>query len=397
MKKLALLVMFVASGAQAAGFAIDTHGARATGMATAVVAQIDDSTAAYYNPAGIAQGKRLEVLVDGTLIAPALHVKGPSGETTNNIGAPVVLPHLFASYGLTDFLSIGVGAFVPFGASSKWPADWEGRQLTLGSSVTTYCLNPEIAIKLADRLRLGVGVQLVKATVVLSRGTEFIDSQGDVTIGGGTIGGGFNFGAQYNVVKDMMDLGFAYRSDVNLVFDQGRAAFTNQPPEMASTLKDQAVTTSVRLPDTYSFGMAVKPMPKATIGLQVDYTLWSRFPELRFDFADTALSNVLVKNWQNTLSVHLGGEYQVNDELQVRLGVVYDPTPSPLETLTPDLPDANRLKITAGAGYQFHKNFRADLGYQLVLLNDTTSTSAYFPATYGGTAHVLALTLGYRG
>jgi long-chain fatty acid transport protein len=397
MKKLALVVTFIATGAQAAGFALDTHGARATGMATAVVAQTSDASSAYYNPAGIAQGKRVEVLLGDTLIAPFLSVRGPSGKTTNSISSVVPPPHLYAAWGITDYFSVGLGAFTPFGASSKWPDDWEGRQRTLSSSVSTYCLNPEVAVKLADRLRLGVGAQFVKATVVLSRGTEFIDSQGDVTIGGGTIGGGFNFGAQYTLVKDRVDVGFAYRSDVNLAFDKGLAHFTNQPPELANALKDQGVKTSVRLPDTYSFGVALKPAAALTVGVQVDYTLWSRFQELRFDFDDPALTNALAKRWNNTLNLHVGGEYAVDDALTLRLGVVYDPTPSPLDTLTPDLPDANRLKLTVGVGYQFNQNFRGDFGYQLVLLSDTTSTSPFFPATYGGTAHVFALTLGYKG
>ena len=397
MKKLALGLLFAASAAQAAGFALDAHSARAVGMGTAVVAQIDDASADYYNPAGLARGKRLEVLLGDTLIAPALHVVGPSKQTTDSIAAPVPPPHLFAAYGINDFVSVGLGAFTPFGASSQWPSNWEGRQLSLSSSLSTYCLNPEVAVKLLDQLRLGVGVQLMRATVVLSRGTDFVDSVGEVTLGGATWGGGFNFGAQYTAVKDVLDFGFAYRSDVNLEFDKGLAHFEGVPPELASTLKDQAVTTRVRLPDTYSFGAAVKPSPRLSVGVEVDYTLWSRFQELRLDFEDPALSSTLPKKWNDTASFHFGGELAVNDELQVRLGVVYDPTPSPAETLTPDLADATRVKITAGAGYRFMTNFRADLGYQLVLLSDTPSTAPGFAATYGGSAQVIGLTLGYRG
>ncbi|MHB8873346.1 MAG: OmpP1/FadL family transporter [Myxococcaceae bacterium] len=395
MKKLTLVVLFAASAAQAAGFALDTHGARATGMATAVTAQIDDASAVYYNVAGIAQGKRLEVLVGDTLIMPSLAVEGPTGTVTGSIAGPVPPPHLFITYGVTELISVGFGVFTPFGASSKWPAEWEGRERTLSSSLATYCFNPELALKLGDRFRVGAGVQLVRSTVVLSRGTNFVDSVGEVTLGGASWGTGLNVGAQFVLMKDTLDLGFAYRSDVNLDFD-GQAHFTDVPVEMASRLQDQGVTTSVRLPETYAFGLAARPIAKLSVAFDVNYTAWSRFQELKLTFEDSALSSTLAKRWTDTVNFHLGGEYQVNDELQVRLGLVYDPTPTPEDTLTPDLPDSNRMKITAGAGYQVMKGLRADLGYQLVILTGSRSTSPYFPAEYSGTAQVVGLSVAYR-
>jgi long-chain fatty acid transport protein len=79
------------------------------------------------------------------------------------------------------------------------------------------------------------------------------------------------------------------------------------------------------------------------------------------DFEDPSLSQNLLKRWHDTVNFHLGGEYRWSPALALRLGAVYDPTPSPLDTLTPDLPDSNRLKITAGAGYT-HERFHADVG-----------------------------------
>jgi long-chain fatty acid transport protein len=80
--------------------------------------------------------------------------------------------------------------------------------------------------------------------------------------------------------------------------------------------------------------------------------------------------------------------------VQVRLGASYDPIPSPQDTLTPDLPDANRYKASAGVGLNFQP-VRVDLGYQYVFLSDTESTAPGFEGTYSGTGHVLGLTVGY--
>jgi long-chain fatty acid transport protein len=93
-------------------------------------------------------------------------------------------------------------------------------------------------------------------------------------------------------------------------------------------------------------------------------------------------------------SYRLGGEYSVADNIRVRAGFKYDPTPSPHDTLAPNLPDANRVTVNVGGGYAFGA-FNIDVAYQLTILNTYESTYAPLPGNYGGTAHVIGLTLGY--
>jgi hypothetical protein len=104
----------------------------------------------------------------------------------------------------------------------------------------------------------------------------------------------------------------------------------------------------------------------------------------------------LKKKWWDTASLHLGGEYDVTPSLSARVGFVYDPTPTPANTLTPDLPDATRLKFAAGAGWRHPSGFFADLAVQIVALLPQESTAVGFPGTYSGSAGVLSFTVGYR-
>ena len=43
--------------------------------------------------------------------------------------------------------------------------------------------------------------------------------------------------------------------------------------------------------------------------------------------------------------VHIGGELDVTPTFSVRAGVMIDPSPSPADTLTPDVPDSSRINI----------------------------------------------------
>jgi len=63
MSAVAVLAVAVAGSAQAAGTALDTQSARAVGMAGSVVGFVDDASAIYFNPAGIAQGQGIDFMV----------------------------------------------------------------------------------------------------------------------------------------------------------------------------------------------------------------------------------------------------------------------------------------------------------------------------------------------
>jgi long-chain fatty acid transport protein len=105
------------------------------------------------------------------------------------------------------------------------------------------------------------------------------------------------------------------------------------------------------------------------------------------------------------VAVRVGGEYRVTDPLALRLGFVYDPTPVPADTLSPLLPDSDRLFYTAGAGYKLGA-WTIDLAYMYVDKRDRTvnnqvnlappRTGSGFNGSWSGDAHLVALDVGYR-
>lgn len=398
MKTLNLLVTVLCSGtastAWAAGFAIDVHGGRATGMAAAVTAFIDDAEAVYYNPAGLAQGKVLDLRVGATPIVPAFSYQNSAGQTSSGIVRPVPPPHIYASYGITDELSVGLGVFSPYGLVVPWHSGWEGRFLTLNSDLKTFYINPEVAYRFMGRVRVGAGIQIVRATVSLKRSINFVDSEGLAELAGGTWGVGGNGGVQIDLIPNLLSFGATYRSSVNGDIN-GRAHFSNIPTAFQGTAKDQNVSTHLSLPGQFSLGVAFQALPNLKLAFNSDYVGWQVIQRLVISFQDPSLTQVLPKNWKHTWNYHLGAEYTLNPQWRFRAGIMYDPTPSPQDTMTPELPDANRVNIALGAGYQW-SNFAVDLGYQLVVITSATSTAPQFPGSYSGVANLASLTFGYH-
>ena len=403
-----ILVVFAllwAGLAQAAGFAVDVHSARAVGMAQTMKAHVDDASAVFFNPAGLVMGRQLDIQVGDTLIIPSFKIEDKTGTypTQNQVIPPV---HLYAAYGLNDDISVGVGMFSLFGLVVPYAPDWVGRSESVRSDLKTYFINPEIAARVLDRVRVGAGVQIVRATAQLNRALIFGNQEGAVNLGGGGWGVGGNAGVMVDIIPRRLTFGATYRSPVTVDIS-GRAHFSGIPAEFQSTIYDQKATTTAHLPQTFGFGLAFWPIAALRLAIDADYTGWQTIGDLTIRFPETPpvppsdlgqLDTRLPKRWSHACLVRTGGEYSLTEQWRLRAGVMYDGSPSPADTITPELPDANRINLGIGAGYRWY-NFNFDLGYQLVILMSNQSTAPTVPigpATYSGTANILSFTLGYR-
>ncbi|WP_223641374.1 OmpP1/FadL family transporter [Corallococcus sp. EGB] len=394
MKKTLSLVAILAAGtSQAAGFQVDTHSARATGAGGAATAWLEDSSSIYYNVANMVGVKKLDITLGDTGILPSINFQRPGMEQEGQRTTLSPPPHLFVVYKPFEKAAFGVGVYTPYGARSRWEEGFSGRFRGYESALATYYINPSFAYELHPRFRFGAGLDIARATIELTRGLDFVNSEGSIHLGGADWGSGFNVGVQAKLL-DNLDLGLHYRSAIDIAF-QGKADFQNIPVEFQSRLTDQKAHADVTLPSTVTAGLAYRPLSNLLLAFDASWVDWSSFSELAIHFENPSIDNPLPKRWHAKWKYSLGGEYGVTDALQVRLGFTYDPSPSPNSTLTPDLPDANRIKVSAGVGYEF-KPFRADLGYQFVALANKESTAPGMPGTYSGSAHVLGLTLGFN-
>jgi long-chain fatty acid transport protein len=399
---LGVLVLVSASvssprDARAAGFALDVHGARPTGMGGAVTGFINDSSAIFFNPAGIAQGKILDAQAGVTLISPSFTYTNRSGESTTTDFGVLTPASAFVAGGITDALSLGIGFYTPFGSTLTWPDGWEGRRLITSISLRTFALNPTAAYRIGP-VRIGAGFQAMRATVRLERQIAFGQAEGSVDLGAGTYGFGGNVGAQVEAIPEVLSFGAHYRSAVTLDFD-GLADFENVPAPLQNAIHDQAVATTFVMPDTLALGAAVRPIKPLVLDADLVWYGWGSVNSVDLKFPDDqsgTLASSRPRAWNNVVNYRIGAEADVAPSWQVRGGLVYDPTPSPNNTLTPDSPDANRLNIAVGGSYLHERGIRVDLAYRLVVLFTREATTPELPGDYHGLANLLSFSVGYR-
>ena len=398
-----LVTLAWAPDATAAGFAIQEQGASATGRACAVTAVADTPSAIFYNPAGLALQPGLGIEAGLTLILPLVSHEDPgSGETTEaelNVFYP---PSIYASYLLPANVAVGLGFFVPYGLGIEWPDGWAGFETVRLIDLKTFVVNPAVAWSPFPWLAFGGGLSIVRSVVELRKGIAFVDERGALRAGGAAWGFGGSAGLLLRFLKGRLSFGLSYRSAVSLDV-KGRADFS-VPETFASLLEDQPVRTSLTLPHTLSIGVAGKPARMLTLSLDLLVTTWSTFSKFGLTFPedeekpeDEKLSQVEARNWRNVYSVRAGAELRLPtaEWLGLRLGLAYDRTPSPSSTLSPTLPDSDRILVSAGAGFSLPRGFSVDLAYMFVWFFERSSTGEAFPGTYSASAHLIGVSLGY--
>jgi long-chain fatty acid transport protein len=171
-------------------------GQGASGLGTAYAggaAQAEDASTIYFNPAGIALLRDVELQSGLTVAFPTArfsnegsHYNLPntpfngrpiSGGNGGDPGSPAAVPYLFISQPLIRSpqygdLAIGIGLSVPFGLQTDYSTGWVGRYSTLRSKLSAIDLEPAIAYRLWNHLSVGASINI---QYVSARLTEAID------------------------------------------------------------------------------------------------------------------------------------------------------------------------------------------------------------------------------
>ncbi len=414
--KLWLFILSVSvSTAFGSGFSIYEQGAKASGMASAFIAQSNDLSALFYNPAGITALPGLQVGLGTTIIQTDFDFTGPD-VVDSRLYTPAeqgVFPPstIYATYNVIPDLTVGFAFYSMFGLASEWGSEtqpWVGHFLTTKSSLQTYSLNPVIAYRVLDNLSVAVGAVAMQANVLMEKDIYFSARmlEGHSKLKAETMGYGFNAALQYEPLEGLF-FGLTYRSNVQLDFNDGTAAFTF--PKTGDPVIDQEVaalfpngtqaSASIKMPDFIGVGLSYRFTPNLTV--EADYTRfgWSSYDKLVVDFNEPVAGqtqSVTERNYRDASSVRVGLEYYALDNLALRTGYAWEESAVPDAYVEPSLPEGTRHIYSFGLGYVIW-DFKLDLSYQVLLQDDRNIENSVenFNGKYRGLANMYGVSLGY--
>jgi long-chain fatty acid transport protein len=149
-----------------------------------------------------------------------------------------------------------------------------------------------------------------------------------------------------------------------------------------------AFSQDVVLPDRFAGGIAYS-WNNWTLMAEVGLERWSSFRSLQIEFENepelaTNLVTVPISSpYPDTTSFRVGIERRVNHVVTMRVGYSYEPTPMPIQSISPVLFDANRHALALGATFT-QSAWRIDLSSGVRLLQQRT-TEGTNPEGFDGT------------
>ena len=427
---------------KAQGYSVNEHSACAMARGgTGVADPCNDGSAMVYNPAGLAGlGKGRGLFGAGlTLIAPRGNYEDDlTGEKDDLQSKFIPVPTLYAAYGLSDKVAIGIGAYAPYGLETNWDTDAQGRFLGYKSVIRNIYVQPTLAVRLHPRIDVGAGfdftfshVQLRQhldlseqavpaglfpasvqtfADVGILTGTDFADAN----LHGNATGVGYHLGVIFRPV-DRLSVGIRYLSRQKITFDEGTVEFeqinTNillggLPLDAAlaaqfadgAPLSKQGAKTAIRLPEQLTVGAAVDVTPRFKVLADATMSNWKVFDALSIEF-ERAGTVTLEENFKRVWAFRFGGEYDISPSTTLRAGFLTHKGASPDESVTPNLPEGDRSEVTAGIGTRLGSKLRVDLAYQFIDQADRRGRIVPDPAVttglYSFHAHLFGASFAY--
>ena len=371
--------------AQASGFQLKENSVKATGRAYAgSAAAPGDASVVINNPAAMStfeqntlqgdlHGIDLSYEVDaGGTDAFGMPLQGGDG---GNAGDLELVPAVSAVFPIGDSgVTLGAAINAPFGLKTEYDRDWVGRYHAVESDVRIIDLNLAASFAITDRFSIGAGLIFERAEVTLSNAIDFgaalcapnpagcfapnspffpQRNDGFAEVKGDDTGFGFTAGLHWRPT-DNLAFGLSYRSEIDHEL-RGDADF-DVPGNVAAVLgvvrPNQFVDTGVRADLTTPYVTTFSAMWQATdsfaLMADISKTGWSSLRTIDIDYDSSQPNTTELYDWDDTLFMSIGAEWQLNEAFTLRAGYAYDETPVSDATRTPRLPDNDRNWYSIG-------------------------------------------------
>jgi long-chain fatty acid transport protein len=368
MKKLLLVSVIAASTLMAQGYRIPEQSLNSTALAGAYVSNTSAADAAYYNPANMAfmsSQKHLELNAMYIHLDP-IDFKGDvdgAPADAQSASEDFIIPQIYlvaAPMGEDEDVRLGLSVNAPAGLSKQWP---EGVQAAFAEefSLKVIEINPTLSYRIMDNLAIAGGVRFVYSEGVIKANTAAGSGlmQNAIDMEGDSWDIGYNLALSYKPF-DMWGMAITYRSEIDLTEEGG--AKTGLPeytgdPTMPATLPG---TVSIPLPAVLTIATDIDITGSTNIEFVYERVFWSAYDELKIEVPFMPVVIQSDKNWEDANSFRLGLTQGLGDSFDLMLGLAYDQTGTPDETLGFELPDSDGYIASVGARWAVNEEF--DIG-----------------------------------
>ncbi len=370
------------------GFENASYSAKTLGQGNAVVARPQDGSTVLFNPAGLNELKGIQVSAGlQGLDWRIFHRNQVTGDHNQNDMKLLLIPSLYLSVNpgktFDDRVALGIGVNSPFGLANSFPSVGVARFVGYKNSLKMAATTMAGSVKLTEWLNVGAGAinyYIYDYGQVFNYPNAFLTGvagagDGKALTETNGYGWGWNFGVLLKPhPKHRLAFSFRSKADVKV---HGRVLIDDiflplaQGYPTASTQFQTAVHSDVPLPGNVTIGYAFVPSEKWSAEFDFGFTQWEVFKDQDFGFdqpnAVLRALGTIPRNYDNTISLHLGGHYQVSKKWDTYAGTGFYQAAAPKKHVDNFIPDANRYFWTFGTSYKLTERTTIDFSYLFML------------------------------
>ncbi len=347
-----LLSLLISENLFSRGLDNSAIGAKGPAMGRAFTAVADDSSAVFYNPAGLVYIENdFDIVISGLITNVAFENK--TQNKTNTINGWVFIPGAFVSYRIDDF-ALGFGFYIPFGGGGAKYDNYDNKGWNNGGAMWFFNFNLSIAYKFSKHFSIGLGLNVLYgnlSTDVTQNATQtynvllfdlLLDVVARTKQDMKGLAYGANLGIMIRPIKEL-SIGILIRSPVTVklkgtvevnVSDINLIEPISIPSSVLDSLiggmnyKDENAVYVFTLPFYFNIGVAVKIIPDLTLALDFSYQMWSMCDKQHIHSSEDNLKRAVMQGYKDSFYIGFGAEYRnlFLDGLDIRGGVVYDHT-----------------------------------------------------------------------
>jgi long-chain fatty acid transport protein len=409
-----LILVLAAASLAAQGFSLHSQAACPLARnSTGVAEPCADGSAVFYNPAALVSQRSVASLGALALYSKAKFTFDTTGTSFDSEQETAFAPHAWVALQLKPGIGAGVGIWAPYGLTTAWPLDFEGRYTGYDNTLQAIYIQPTLAVEvLPNRLALGAGVAAVNGLAKLHRrldlartpipgtnqefsaigvpdGTDFADAELDTDAWSAT----FHVGLQWRPTG-RWSVGTRYLHTTTLDlsgsarFDQLPTGFTlpagnpfGLPPgtpidlllapqfRPGEPLGNQRISTEITLPNQFVAGVRYLASSAIQVFFDYQWTGWDHFDQAALDFANAPMDTVFF-DYHDASTFRLAVEYVPRDNVTIRGGVLHNSEAAPAVSVTPLVPEARRTSLAVGVGYGITDRLHADVGFEVLIQAD---------------------------
>ncbi|MXV53106.1 long-chain fatty acid transporter [Pedobacter sp. HMF7647] len=382
------------------GFQVNLQGQKQTAMGGAGTGLAIDEASLFFNPGAVSMLEKNGVQVGANLVFLKSAFLQTGSSTVEYNKSEVAPPFQgYAVFG-SDKIKFGIAAYTPFGGLMKWDDNWSGKYSVTSLNLKAIYVQPTVSVKLTDYLGLGGGLVYTYGDVNLQRGVPLSNSAGEsgkATLDGHGNGWGWNAGIYLKAITGVT-IGISHRSKVDVKVKDGDAVF-----ELPASLGPYPTSFSsqLALPATTTLGFGIYPSKKTTIAFDANWVQWHVYRNLAFAYSPTGTripNTNSPRNYKDAAALRLGIQNQTTSSLTLRAGIGYAWSPVVDGYVTPEVPDADRLMLSAGLGYNVTPKFSVDASFLFEGLKDRTQTNIEtgLSGKFASDVYVPGISLSYK-